>query len=68
MASSRAAFSKLAVDGKIGEAETRQAALARAEHFACAAQPQILLGDAEAVFGLAHDREPRLAVSPSGAA
>ena len=38
----------------------RQARLARAQHFARAAQAQVLLGDAEAVLGFAHDREPRL--------
>ena len=42
------------------DAEAGHAALARAEHVAFAAQPQILLGDAEAVLGLAQDREPRL--------
>src|SRR5664279_1565662 len=42
------------------DAETWQAALARAEQVAFAAQLQILLGDAEAVFGFAQDREPRL--------
>ena len=43
-----------------GDAEAGQAALPRAEHVAFAAQAQILLGDAEAVFGLAQDGEPRL--------
>ena len=42
------------------DAEAGQAALARAEQVAFAAQSQIFLGDAEAVFGLAQDREPRL--------
>ena len=41
------------------DAEARHAGLARAEQLAFAAQPQILLGDAEAVLGLAHDRQPR---------
>ena len=66
-ASSRAAASRSPWSGQVGEAEFRQAALPRAEDLAAAAQAQILLGDAEAVLGLAHDREPRLrAVSPSG--
>ena len=43
-----------------GEAEARHADLPGAEHVAFAAQPQVLLGDAEAVLGLAHDGEPRL--------
>ena len=42
------------------DAEARHAALPRAEHVAFAAQAQILLGDAEAVLGLAHDLEARL--------
>ena len=46
------------VAGEIGEAQLRQPALPRAEHLAGAAQPQILLGDAEPVLGLAQDREP----------
>ena len=45
---------------EIGEPEQRQARLARAQHLAGTAQPQILLGDAKAVLGLAHDGEPRL--------
>ena len=36
-----------------GDAEAGQAALPRAEHVTFAAQPQILLGNAEAVFGFA---------------
>ena len=40
-----------------GDVETRHAALPRAEHVAFAAQLQIFLGDAETVFGLAHDGE-----------
>ena len=43
-----------------GDAEAGQAALPRAEQVAFAAQLQIFLGDAEAVFGFAHDRQPRL--------
>src|SRR5579883_3267962 len=35
------------------------AALPRAEHVAFPAQPQILLGDAKTVFGLAQDGKPR---------
>ena len=42
-----------------GDAEAGHAALPRAEHVAFAAQSQILLGDAEAVIGLAQDRKPR---------
>ncbi len=41
-----------------GDAEARHARLAGAEDLAAAAQPEILLGDAEAVLGLAHDRQP----------
>ena len=43
-----------------GDVEAGHAALPRAEHVAFAAQLQILLGDAEAVVGLAQDRKPRL--------
>ena len=50
---------QLAVQIEPRDAEARRAGLARAEHFAFAAQTQILLGDAEAVFGLAQDFEPR---------
>ena len=46
------------VPGEIGEPQLRQSALLRAEHLAAAAQPQILLGDAEPVLGLAQDRQP----------
>ena len=60
VASSRAGAEQLAVDFEARDAEARHAALARAEHVAFAAQPQILLGDAEAVLGVAHDGEPRL--------
>src|SRR5437879_4169532 len=42
------------------DSEARHTGLARAEHIAFAAQLQVLLGDAEAVLGLAHDGEPRL--------
>lgn len=45
---------------EIGDAEAWQAALARAEEFARAAQAQIFLGDAEAVFRLAHDLDASL--------
>ena len=48
----------------MGDAEAGRARLARAEHLAAAAQPQVLLGDAEAVLGLAHDAE---AVAGDGA-
>ena len=37
------------------------------EDLAAAAQPQVFLGNHEAVVGLAHDRQPSLAISPSGA-
>ena len=42
------------------DAEARHAGLAGAEHVAFAAQAQILLGDAEAVLGLAQDLDARL--------
>src|SRR5450759_786679 len=42
------------------DAEAGQAALARAEQVAFAAELQILHGDAEAVFGLAQHGQPRL--------
>jgi hypothetical protein len=45
---------------KIGQAESGQAGLFRAEHVALAAQPQVFLGNAKAVVRLAHDRNPRL--------
>src|SRR6185503_9679817 len=45
---------------EVGDAEFRHAALAQAQRIAAAAEAQILLGDAEAVLGLAQDREPRL--------
>src|SRR5205807_1164020 len=48
---------QLLVLREIGEAEDRETALPRAEHLAAAAQPQILLGDAEPVLGLAQDLE-----------
>ena len=41
---------------EVGQAQVGQAALPRAQHLAGAAQPQVLLGDAEAVLGLAQDR------------
>src|SRR5215813_9547191 len=50
---------ELAVGLDAGDAEARHAALAGAEHVAFAAQAQVLLGDAEAVLGLAHDGEAR---------
>src|SRR5437868_4586554 len=40
--------------------EARHAGLARAQHIALAAQAQILLGDAEAVFALAQNLDARL--------
>src|SRR3954451_15050099 len=46
------------VPSEIGETQLRQSALLRTEYLAAAAQPQILLGDAEPVLGLAQDREP----------
>ena len=59
-ASSRAAPRYLPCNSMRRDAEAGQAALPRAEQVAFAAQPQIFLGDAEAVFGFAQDREPRL--------
>src|ERR1700722_4226667 len=50
---------KAAVDVEPGETEPGRAGLPGAEHVALAAQLQILLGDAETVFGLAQDLEPR---------
>ena len=50
---------KAAVDLESGETKAGRAGLPRAEHIALAAQPQILLGDAEAVLGLAQDLDPR---------
>ena len=47
------------LDG-LRQAELRQPALPGAEKFAGAPQPQILLGDAKAIFGFAQDAEPRL--------
>ena len=44
--------------GQVGEAQRRQPALAGAEHLAGAAQPQVLLGDPEAVLGRAQHLEP----------
>src|SRR5439155_18178738 len=48
---------QLLVLREISEAQYRQPALPCAEHLAGAAQPQILLGNAEAILGLAQDRE-----------
>ena len=42
---------------EVGDAERGVAGLAGAEQLAAAAQPQVLLGEAEAVLGLAHQRE-----------
>jgi hypothetical protein len=51
--------------GEIGDAERRLSALPDSEPLPGAAQLQVLLGDAKAVFGLAHDRQacPRASVS-----
>ena len=43
-----------------GDLKSRQAALAGSEEIPFAAQPQVLLGDAKPVFGLAQNGEPRL--------
>ena len=51
---------KHAVHLDAGDVEAGHAALPRAEHVAFATQFQILLGDAEAIIGLAQDRKPRL--------
>ena len=51
---------QLLVDRKIGEAQAGQPALPRPQHLAGAAQPQILLGDAEPVLGLALNLETPL--------
>ena len=58
-ASSLASGARSAICSGAGEAELGLARLAGAQYLAGAAQPQILLGDAEAVIGLAHQREPR---------
>ena len=63
-ASSRAISISVGVMLGMGDAEAGHARLARAEDLAAAAQPQVLLGDAEAVLGLAHDAE---AVAGDGA-
>ena len=55
------------MDIETGDVEAGHAALPGAEHVAFAAQPQILLGDAEAVVGLAQDREPRFGGRPERA-
>ena len=49
-----------AVDVEPGEAEAGGARLAGAEHVALAAEPQVLLGDAESVVGGAQGFDPRL--------
>ncbi len=54
------------MDGEIGNPQLGQAALPRAQNLARAAEPQILLRDAEAVLGLAHDGEPRPRRLPKG--
>ena len=51
---------QLGMGGEVGQPHVGQAALARAQKLAGAAQAEILLGDAKAVLGLAHDGEPRL--------
>ncbi len=51
---------ELGVRREVSQAHVGQAALPCAQELAGAAQPQILLGDAEPVVGLAHDLEPRL--------
>ena len=66
-ASSRAAGNRSACTSIRAIAEARHAALPHAEHVACAAQPQILLGDDEAVVGSRKIASRALAVSPSGA-
>ena len=50
---------QVAVNGQIGDAELGQAALPGAQEFAGAPEPQVLLGDPEAVFGFTQDFEPR---------
>ena len=49
-----------AVHVEMREAKAGQAALPGAEEITFAAQPQILLGDAESVVGLAQDGKPRV--------
>src|SRR6516164_10432980 len=51
---------QLAVGLNAGDPKARYAGLPRAENVAFAAQPEILFGDAKAVFGVTHDVEPRL--------
>src|SRR5687767_7044663 len=53
-------FENLYVADEVADSEGWNAGLARAHHFAGAANLQILLGDAEAVRGLGHDAEPLL--------
>ena len=52
------------VRAEIGHVHLRQAVLAGAEEVARAAQPQILLGDLEAVVGLRHDGKARAVFLP----
>jgi hypothetical protein len=47
------------VRGEVGKAQGRQPTLPGAEHLAGAAQPQILLGDAEAVLGVSRRIDSR---------
>src|SRR6266508_871669 len=51
---------QLAVRLDAGDAEARHTGLPRAENVAFPAPPEIFLGDAKAVLGLAHDVEPGL--------
>src|SRR6516165_3013755 len=51
---------QLAVGLDAGDPKARHTGLPRAENVAFPAQPEIFFGDAKAVFGLAHDVEPRL--------
>src|SRR5690606_18550640 len=48
---------QIGVAHQVGDLELQQAGLAGAEHLPGAAQLQILLGDHEAVVGVAHDRQ-----------
>ena len=59
-ASLRAGSSSVPMHLDARDPEAGHAGLAGAEHVAFAAQAQILLGDAEAVLGLAHDLDARL--------
>src|SRR5262249_53628737 len=49
---------QLGMGGEVGQFHIRQTALAGAQKLAGAAQAQVLLGDAKAILGLAHDGEP----------